>query len=136
MPAAVVTGAESGIGRATAVALAREGFDLGVTWYGDEDSAREAAAEATGARDGARVEVRYLDLSELPGAAGETIDDLADALGGLDALVNNAGTAISEPFTEQSFEDWRRVLSVNLDGPFLCSQAAARRMIEQGRGGR
>jgi NAD(P)-dependent dehydrogenase (short-subunit alcohol dehydrogenase family) len=136
MPAAVVTGAESGIGRATAVALAREGFDLGITWYRDEDAASDAAAEATGAREGARVEVRHLDLSELPGAAARTIDDLADALGGLDVLVNNAGTVIGEPFTEHSFEDWRRVLSVNLDGPFLCSQAAARRMIEQGRGGR
>jgi NAD(P)-dependent dehydrogenase (short-subunit alcohol dehydrogenase family) len=134
MPAAIVTGAESGIGRASAVALARDGFDVGITWYLDEGRAREAVREIEG--HGVRAELRRLDLSELPGAAAETIDGLADALGGVDALVNNAGTGDRGYVAEQPFEEWRRVLSVNLDGPFLCSQAAARRMIRQGRGGR
>jgi hypothetical protein len=51
-------------------------------------------------------------------------------------LVNNAGMSNSAPFLELSWEDWRETLSVDLDGPFLCAKRAARRMVEQGRGGR
>jgi len=64
------------------------------------------------------------------------IDDLAEALGGVDVLVNNAGTGASAPFLEHDFADWRRVLDVDLSGPFLCAQRAARRMVAAGRGGR
>ena len=64
------------------------------------------------------------------------IDELADRLGGLGVLVNNAGTGLSEPFVDVSWEKWREVLAVDLDGPFLCSQRAARRMRASGRGGR
>jgi NAD(P)-dependent dehydrogenase (short-subunit alcohol dehydrogenase family) len=71
----------------------------------------------------------------LPGAA-QVVDDLADALGGLGVLVNNAGTGISTPVVDTSYEQWRHVLAVDLDGPFLCAQRAARRMLEAGRGGR
>src|SRR4051812_16554154 len=113
----IVTGSDSGIGRASAVALARDGFDVGITWHEDEKGAREAAEEAAG--HGVRVEVRRLDLAQLPEAA-RTIDELADALGGVDVLVNNAGTGISEAFLEQDFDHWRHVLAVDLDGPFLC----------------
>ena len=64
------------------------------------------------------------------------IDDLADALGGIDVLVNNAGTSRQGGMLELSYDDWRHTLAVDLDGAFLCAQRAARRMVEQGRGGR
>jgi NAD(P)-dependent dehydrogenase (short-subunit alcohol dehydrogenase family) len=64
------------------------------------------------------------------------VDDLAENLGGVDVLVANSGTGASELAVDLSYEDWRKVLSVDLDGAFLCLQRAARRMIDQGRGGR
>jgi NAD(P)-dependent dehydrogenase (short-subunit alcohol dehydrogenase family) len=130
---AIVTGSDSGIGEAAAVVLARRGYDVGITWHGDEDGARGVAAKVEA--EGRRAVVGHLDLSSPP-AGVEVIDELAERLGGIDVLVNNAGTGGGGPFLETSFEDWRHVLSVDLDGPFLCSQRAARRMIAQGGGGR
>ncbi|HEU4979202.1 MAG TPA: SDR family oxidoreductase [Solirubrobacteraceae bacterium] len=133
MPSAIVTGSDSGIGKATAVALAARGWDVGVTWHEDEPNARQTAEEVRG--HGRRAEVRRLDLSRADDGP-PVIDELADALGGLDALVNNAGTGASEPFLEAGIDSWRHVLEVDLTGAFLCAQSAARRMVSQGRGGR
>ena len=132
-PVAIVTGSDSGIGKATAARLAADGFDVGITWHTDEAGAKATAEEVAG--HGRRAEVRRLDLEQLPDAA-DVVDELADALAGLDVFVNNAGTGASAPFLEQGWEDWRRALTVDLDGPFLCAQRAARRMVEAGRGGR
>jgi NAD(P)-dependent dehydrogenase (short-subunit alcohol dehydrogenase family) len=130
---AIVTGSDSGIGRATAVALARAGCDVGVTWHSDEDGARGTAKEIT--ELGRRAEVRQLDLTRLP-AAADVIDELADALGGVDVLVNNSGTGTATPLLDIDYDTWRTVLATDLDGAFLCLQRAARRMIAAGRGGR
>jgi NAD(P)-dependent dehydrogenase (short-subunit alcohol dehydrogenase family) len=130
---AIVTGSESGIGRAVAVALAEQGFDVGVTWYRDE-AAAEATAEEVRAL-GRRAEVRHLDLTRLPEAA-DVVDDLADALGGVDVLVNDAGTGHRTPLLDLELATWREVLATDLDGAFLCLQRAARRMVAAGRGGR
>jgi NAD(P)-dependent dehydrogenase (short-subunit alcohol dehydrogenase family) len=130
---AIVTGSESGIGRAVAVALADQGCDVGITWYRDEQMAGETAAEV---RDrGRRAEVAHLDLTRLPEAA-DVVDELADALGGLDVLVNDAGTGHSTPLLDLDLATWREVLATDLDGAFLCLQRAARRMVAAGRGGR
>ena len=86
---AIVTGSDSGIGKATAVALAELGCDVGITWHTDEQGAKATADEVRAT--GRRAEVQQLDLTALPGAA-TVIDELSDALGGLDVLVNNAGT--------------------------------------------
>src|SRR3954466_9592545 len=130
---AIVTGSESGIGRATAVALAEQGCDLGITWYRDEKAGEATAEEAR--RLGRRAEVRHLDLTQLPGAAS-VVDELADVLGGVDVLVNDAGTGHSTPILDLDFASWREVLATDLDGAFLCLQRAARRMVAAGRGGR
>jgi NAD(P)-dependent dehydrogenase (short-subunit alcohol dehydrogenase family) len=133
VPVAIVTGSDSGIGRATAVQLARDGFDVGITWHRDEEGANDTAKEVRS--HGRRAEARRLDLAQLPDAA-EVIDELAEALGGVHAFVNNSGTSRKGKALELSYDDWRHTLSVDLDGAFLCAQRAARRMVEQGRGGR
>ena len=132
-PAAIVTASDSGIGKATAVVLAEAGYDVGVTWHSDEEGALGTAKEVEAA--GGRAVVRRLDLSEAAAGAA-VIDDLADELGRLDVLVNNAGVGMSAPFLEMSLDDWRQVLEVNLTGAFVCAQAAARRMVRTGGGGR
>jgi NAD(P)-dependent dehydrogenase (short-subunit alcohol dehydrogenase family) len=133
MPVAIVTGSDSGIGKATAVALARDGYDVGITWHEDEEGAGATAQEVRALGRGAQV--RRLDLAELPGAA-DVVDELIAALGGVDVFVNNAGTSRTGPFLELSWEDWRHTLAVDLDGAFLCAQCAARQMVKRGRGGR
>jgi len=130
---AVVTGSDSGIGEAIAVTLARAGFDMGITYHSDRAGAESTAVKVTSA--GRRCEVRHLDLARLPEAAS-VVDELADELGGLGVLVNNAGTGLSTHVVDTSWDEWRHVLSVDLDGPFLCGQRAARRMRAAGRGGR
>jgi len=133
MASAVVTGSDSGIGRAAAVALAQDGFDIGVTWHSDEEGARGTAREI--ADLGRRAEVRRLDLTSLPEAA-DHFDELCEALGGIDVLVNCAGAGASSRFVDADWDSWQSVLDVDLNGAFLCGQRAARRMIDQGRGGR
>jgi len=133
MASAVVTGSDSGIGRAAAVALAQDGFDVGVTWHSDEEGARGTAREI--ADLGRRAEVRRLDLTSLPEAA-DHFDGLCEALGGIDVLVNCAGAGASSRFVDADWDSWQSVLDVDLNGAFLCGQRAARRMIDQGRGGR
>ncbi|MFJ4621766.1 SDR family oxidoreductase [Streptomyces sp. NPDC088812] len=130
---ALVTGADSGIGRATAVRLAEAGMDIGITWHTDEKGAEETAEEVRA--HGRRAAVAHLDLTRLP-AAADTVDELCDRLGRLDVLVNNAGTGTMTPFLDLEPDDVRRVLDVDLFGPFLCGQKAARHMIRQGDGGR
>ena len=132
MPVAVVTGGNSGIGRATSVALAEAGFDVGVTWHRDEDRAESVAKEI--AKTGRSCELRHLDLHAVHEGA-QAIDELAERLGGIDVLVNNAGYGTSKPFLDLELGEWQGVVDVNLTGAFLAAQAAARRMVDQGRGG-
>jgi NAD(P)-dependent dehydrogenase (short-subunit alcohol dehydrogenase family) len=130
---AIVTASDSGIGKATAVALAGNGMDVGITWHTDEDGAEATAAEVRAM--GRRAEVARLDTSQLP-SCGDVVDDLAERLGGVDVFVNNAGTGSSTLAVDMGFEDWRHVVATDLDGAFVCIQRAARRMISAGHGGR
>jgi NAD(P)-dependent dehydrogenase (short-subunit alcohol dehydrogenase family) len=133
MSAAIVTGSDSGIGRATAIALAAAGNDVGVTWRSDEDGAGQTARAVSAL--GRRAVVRRLELEDAE-AAASVVDELAAALGRLDVLVNNAGANHRAPVLDERLPDWRHTLDVNLTGPFACAQAAARRMVGQGAGGR
>lgn len=129
---AVVTGADSGIGKATAHVLADEGFDVGVTYHTDEAGALETRAEVE--QRGQRCFVARQDLAS-PDAA-TPIDELVEQLGGIGVLVNNGGTGVSDPVVDMSYESWRQVVATDLDGPFLCSQRAARHMLSREGGGR
>ncbi len=130
---AIVTASDSGIGKASAVALAEQGLDVGITWHTDEDGAQRCAEEVRSV--GRRAYVERLDTTELPGC-GDVIDRLVEQLGGLDVFVNNAGTGSSQLLLDTSYERWREVLSVDLDGAFVCLQRAARQILAGGRGGR
>ncbi|MFS0732580.1 SDR family oxidoreductase [Microbacterium sp. 1P10UB] len=130
---AIVTASDSGIGAATAVALAEAGLDVGVTWHSDEDGAQKTAQLVR--ERGRTAVVRQLDVTKLD-EAGAVIDDLADELGGLDVFVSNAGGGGGTPFLDLPLDEWRSTLALNLDGAFVCLQAAARRMVAADRGGR
>jgi NAD(P)-dependent dehydrogenase (short-subunit alcohol dehydrogenase family) len=133
-PVAIVTASDSGIGQESAKELAENGYDLGITYRTDEAGAQETL-EAVQAAD-RRGELRRLDLTELPGAA-DVIDDLADSLGGVDVLVNNAGTGDpTGEFLELSYEEWQQVIDTNLSGAFLCAQRASTILLAAGNGGR
>jgi NAD(P)-dependent dehydrogenase (short-subunit alcohol dehydrogenase family) len=130
---AVITGSDSGIGKATAVRLANDGFDVGVTWHSDRDGAEDTAREVQA--QGHRAFVAQLDVTDFANAA-DTVETLGEELGGLDVFVNNAGGGESYPFLEVPLEDFRHVLDLNLTGAFVCAQRAARLMVDAGEGGR
>ncbi len=127
----VVTGADSGIGRACAVALAGPGRQVGITWNTDEAGAEATAAEVSTL--GATPHVRHLDLSDPPSGT-RVVDELAARMGGLDTLVMSSGTGSSELLLDMPYERWREVVSVDLDGAFCCLQAGARHMVGAGYG--
>jgi NAD(P)-dependent dehydrogenase (short-subunit alcohol dehydrogenase family) len=124
----VLTGADSGIGRASAVQLARKGFDIGLHCApGEEQYAEQAVEELRGL--GVQAQWRAADLLDLPGSAS-VVEELADAVGGRWwGLVNNAGGGDDAPALEMPWQQWRDNLTLNLDAAFLCAQLAARRMV-------
>jgi len=128
---ALVTGGATGIGEAIALGLAAAGADVALTHRSHAPEATLAAIEGCGRR-AAAIRADFAGLDE---AGAEAVAHAAaDALGGLDILVNNAGIIHREDAAELALEDWRRVLSVNLDAVWLMAQAAGRRMIAQGSG--
>lgn len=130
---AIVTASDSGIGKATAVALAKNGMDVGITWHSDSDGAESTAEEVRSC--GRKAVVKQLDYTDLP-ACGVTIDLMIDQLGGLDVFVNNAGTGGSTLLVDTSYDEWRKIIATNLDGAFVCLRQAAKHMVKQGNGGR
>lgn len=130
---AIVTASDSGIGAATAIALAESGLDVGITWHSDREGAEETA-DAVRAR-GSRAVVAQFDATDLV-AGPRVIAGLADELGGVDVFVNNAGGGGGTPFVEMTIDQWREVVALNLDGAFAGMQVAAQRMIDAGHGGR
>jgi NAD(P)-dependent dehydrogenase (short-subunit alcohol dehydrogenase family) len=129
--AVVVTGATRGIGRAIALACAREGAAVVVN--GRDEAAGQAVLGEIAALGG-RAAWHRADLGRVAEARGLIQAALA-AFGGIDVLVNNAGVFQRRPALEMDEADWDRLLDVNLKGAFFCAQAAARAMRAGGRGG-
>jgi NAD(P)-dependent dehydrogenase (short-subunit alcohol dehydrogenase family) len=125
--AAIVTASDSGIGKATAVRLARDGYDVGITWHSDREGAEATAREVQAV--GRRALVTQLDVTRFDDA-GEVVETLAGELGGLDVFVNNAGGGETHPFLEFPLDDWREILDLNLTGAFVCAQRAAQIMVD------
>ena len=129
--AVLVTGASYGVGAATALALAREGFDVAVTATKRENL---AATVKTLEAAGARVVAAALDLQNEESVAQASAEIIA-ALGGLDVLVNNAGVNLRKDATEVTPQEWDAVMNVNLRGTFFLTQQVGRHLIGAGRGG-
>lgn len=130
---AIITASDSGIGQAIAVMLADQGFDIGITWRSDEEGAQETAKQVR--EKGKKAEIERLDLAD-PQEGGKSLEALIAKLGRVDVLVNNAGTNVKADFLETTFEDWRKVFNVDVDGAFVCAQIAARHMVKRDEGGR
>lgn len=125
-----VTGANRGIGRSLAVALAEAGSDLALL-VRDPDSCAEVLAELE--PTGVRVEVVPIEVTDLT-AVDAAADQVVDRFGAVDVLVNNAGTCIHRPALEVTEEEFRQVMDVNVTGVWNCAQAFGRRMVERGSG--
>ncbi len=128
---ALVTGASSGIGKAIAIDMARSGAAVVVNYSSSPDGANEVV-EAIGNEHGKAIAVKA-DVSS-PGDVSSMVAQAVSKFGGVDVLVNNAGIEMQRSFLDVRVEDWDRVIAVNLRGPFLCTQAAAREMVKRGKG--
>ena len=130
---AIVTGAGSGIGQAIAIRFAREGALVVIDYVGAAASA--AATETAISKIGGRCLAIQADVSQ-PAEVTTLIAGAVKAFGGLDIVVNNAGVEKKAAFVDYPYEMLQKILAINLVGPFLVAQAAARQMTVQGRGGR
>jgi meso-butanediol dehydrogenase/(S,S)-butanediol dehydrogenase/diacetyl reductase len=130
--AAFITGAGSGIGRGTAVRLARDGANICITDI-DTDGANETAAMVREfGRDALVVKTNVASKSQVQAAADQCVSEF----GRMDVAVANAGIARGAPLLEMELKDWQDQLDINLTGVFLTVQAAAQRMARLGNGGR
>ncbi len=119
----VVTGGASGIGLATAMRFASEGSEVVVC-----DIDREALGDVISRNPG--IEGITVDVSK-PGEVRRGFEEVDAMMGGLDVLVSNAGISVRRPFLEIDYEQWSQVMRTNLDGMFLCTQEAIKRMQGQ-----
>lgn len=126
---ALVTGANSGIGRATAVALGRAGADVVVNYVAGGDEAEKVAEEITGL--GVRAAAYEADVSDEQQVVA-MMDRMVEEFGTIDILVANAGLQRDAPFTEMTLAQWQKVLDVNLTGQFLCAREATKEFLRRG----
>ncbi|HLR69058.1 MAG TPA: 3-ketoacyl-ACP reductase [Virgibacillus sp.] len=124
---AIITGAGKGIGRATALALAKEGVSLGLLARTEEDL-KNVADEVK--EDGVDVAIATADVSSNEQVTS-AIDKLLNELGSVDILINNAGIAKFGGFLELEVEEWEKIIQVNLLGMYYVTRAVLPKMIEQ-----
>ena len=125
--AALITGGARGIGGTTAFLFAKEGAKVGILDL-REEGLRKIKDQAK--KKGIALRTFVGDVSKKD-QIESVMQEFVQEFGRIDVLVNNAGIAISRPFLEKTVEDWKKTLEVNLIGIFVCSQAAARYMLEQ-----
>ena len=130
---ALITGSDSGIGRAIAILFALEGATVVVNYAHNQQKAEEV--QQTIEKTGGKVLVLQADVSQYQQAMG-LIQQTVEHFNRLDIMVNNAGMEIHSPFLDVSEDQWDRVLNVDLKGPFFCAQAAAREMVKRKMAGR
>lgn len=130
---AIVTGGDTGIGKAISIALAREGASIVIDFHGAEAPAVALAREIQGF--GGKACGIGADVSK-PADVQQLIEAAVSRYGKLDVMVNNAGIEQQHPFLEMPLEAYERTIAVNLTGTWLGCQTAARQMVKQGRGGR
>jgi NAD(P)-dependent dehydrogenase (short-subunit alcohol dehydrogenase family) len=128
----LVTGAQQGIGRATALAFAAAGADVAVNWLDDEDAAQRIAAQAR--QNGRRALSVRADIGDLGQVRG-MVAEVERQLGPVDILVNNAGVFPRVAFLDMTEADWDYVLGVNLRGACFCAQRVATAMVASERPG-
>lgn len=127
---ALVTGAGGGIGSSIAITLANAGADVAIA---DSNSANAERTAFEVKATGRRAVALTVDVRE-PDSVATMVDDATEQLGEIDILVNGAGIAFNKPSEDLTPEEWLRVIDVNLNGVFWCSQAAGRRMLARRNG--
>ncbi|MET7711916.1 SDR family oxidoreductase [Streptomyces sp. NPDC005407] len=126
---ALVTGANSGIGKATAIGLGRAGADVVVNYVADREAADQMVKEITSF--GVRAAAYEADVSREDEVVG-MVDRMVQEFGTIDILVANAGLQRDAPFTEMTLAQWQKVLDVNLTGQFLCAREATKEFLRRG----
>jgi glucose 1-dehydrogenase len=131
---AIITGGSTGIGKATAERLAREGAGVCINYFSDKeaDGARQVAEEIGRGGHAPAIAIQA-DVGKEEQVA-RMVQQTKDELGGLDLLVNNAGIEKQIPLLEMELKDWQAVLQTNLTGAFLCLREAAKVMVQAGGG--
>jgi 3-oxoacyl-[acyl-carrier protein] reductase len=125
---AIVTGASRGIGRAIALGFAREGASVVVNYLRSETEARDAVTEINGmGRKAFAIKADVADVSEV----GHMVSKALGTFGRIDVLVNNAGLILPFDFAAPNYENWQRMVDVNIKGTLLCSWAVADQMRRQ-----
>src|SRR6185503_11573281 len=125
---ALVSGAGKNIGRVIAQQLAEDGAHVGVNGRSNRAAVDAVVGEIAGA--GGKATAWMADVAD-PRAVAQMVEGAASQLGGIDILVSNAGLRRQTSFLDMSFEEWREILSVALDGAFLLAHAAAPHMIKR-----
>ncbi|KOV14246.1 MULTISPECIES: SDR family oxidoreductase [Streptomyces] len=126
---ALVTGANSGIGKATAIGLGRAGADVVVNYVADQESAEEVVREITSF--GVRAAAYEADVSQEDQVVA-MVDRMVREFGTIDIMVANAGLQRDSSFTEMTLAQWQKVLDVNLTGQFLCAREATKEFVRRG----
>lgn len=130
---AVISGSSRGIGRGIALLFAKEGADIVVNYVRSADKAADVVDKIVAM--GRKAIAIQADVSQKEGAE-HLLEQALSHFGTVDILVNNAGFSRPTPFLELSEEDWGAVIDINMKAIYLCSQAMAKHLIEQKKGGR